>query len=143
MYECALLKNKIDKTPVVPIFLAEKIQNKSDGVDASSFDFVPVNSRTEFPHQYHSRSISGQYMVDELAYPPAYFMCMCLCMSVYLSRRCAHGELAGVLFIFFFLHFLCYETISANKMNGEYVPNSIFFFVLQKCIKNIINIKQN
>jgi hypothetical protein len=30
MYECALLKNKIDKTPVVPIFLGEK---KSDGGD--------------------------------------------------------------------------------------------------------------
>jgi hypothetical protein len=53
MYECALLKNKIDKTPVMPIFLAETVQQKSNGGD-DAFNFVPVNTKTEFPDQCHS-----------------------------------------------------------------------------------------
>jgi hypothetical protein len=36
-YECALIKNRLDGTPVVPIFIAEKDQ-KDD-------EYTPVNSR--------------------------------------------------------------------------------------------------
>jgi hypothetical protein len=55
-YESELLKNKLDGTPVVPIFLASKEGDK----------FKPFNRRFEFLAVAHTRSKSGQSMIDGL-----------------------------------------------------------------------------
>jgi hypothetical protein len=55
-YECALLKNKLDGTPVIPIFLASKEGDK----------FKPFNRHFEFLAVAHARSKSGQSMIDGL-----------------------------------------------------------------------------
>jgi hypothetical protein len=99
MYECALLRNEIDRTPVVPIFLADIVPKKLEGEGAASFDFVPVSFNTnKFPDQCHSRSPSGQKMVAELAYPPSFYCLLCVCVYVHAYAWmcvcmdvCVHG----------------------------------------------------
>jgi hypothetical protein len=51
-----LLKNKLDGTSVVPIFLASKEGDK----------FKPFNRHFEFLAIAHARSKSGQSMIDGL-----------------------------------------------------------------------------
>jgi hypothetical protein len=59
-YECALIKCKLDGTPVVPIFVAEKDQ-KDD-------EYKPVNSRMQFPDVEHCRSKSETGAVSLLRF---------------------------------------------------------------------------
>lgn len=55
--ECALLRNRLDKTPVVPVFVAER-ENES---------FKPVSrSVADFSTNMHARSENGIRMISNL-----------------------------------------------------------------------------
>jgi hypothetical protein len=58
-YECALIKNRLDGTPVAPIFVAEK--NQKD-------EYKPVNLRMQFLDVKHYRSQSGTGTVSFLRF---------------------------------------------------------------------------
>jgi hypothetical protein len=62
-YECSLIKNRLDGTPVVPIFVAEK--NEKDG------EYIRVNSRMQFPDVEHHRSESGTGTISLLRFANA------------------------------------------------------------------------
>ncbi len=59
MYECALIRNKIEKTPVIPVFLAEFDEN-----DPSKF--VKFSRNVQFPDLPHMRNSSSKVFFDEL-----------------------------------------------------------------------------
>jgi hypothetical protein len=58
-YECALIKNRLNGTPVVPIFVAEKDQRD---------EYKPVNWSMKFPDVEHCRSKSGTGTVSLLRF---------------------------------------------------------------------------
>ncbi len=60
-YECALIRNKIEGIPVLPIFLAEFDQNDSS-------KFVKFSRDINFPNSPHSRNPSAQSIIDGLWY---------------------------------------------------------------------------
>jgi hypothetical protein len=54
------MRNKRDKTPVIPVFIAEKQGNF----------FLDVKFERKFPQLPHKRSEHGQKLVDKLKYSP-------------------------------------------------------------------------
>ncbi len=60
-YECALIRNKLEKTPVIPVFLAEFDPN-------DPLKFVKFSRDTKFPDLPHKRNSSSKIFFDELWY---------------------------------------------------------------------------
>jgi hypothetical protein len=58
-FEYALIKNRLDGTPVVPVYVAEKDQNNS---------YRSVNFGTQFPDVEHCRSKNGTDKVSFLRF---------------------------------------------------------------------------
>ncbi len=58
-YECALIRNWQHKTPVLPVFVAERIGNTT---------FTPCNFRVGFLDVPHKRSDAVQAVIDTLRY---------------------------------------------------------------------------
>lgn len=57
-----MLKNLIDNTPVIPVFIAEKVAGDKD-------EYTPVNrSVAPFPTICHARSKNGMDMLEYLQY---------------------------------------------------------------------------
>lgn len=85
MYECALLKNLLDQTPVIPVFVAEKHKNQGDGKP----QYTPMKlGPFEFPEAVHVRSESGLKAISILKYAFLWF-CMdflplLLCVLCYI-----------------------------------------------------------
>jgi hypothetical protein len=53
------MKNKLDGTPVVPVFIAEK---------GDADKFVGVDFGMAFPNEPHNRSEQGQKLIEKLKY---------------------------------------------------------------------------
>jgi hypothetical protein len=64
-YECALLKNKVDRKLVFLVFLAE-IVGKDD--DSGELKFAPFDYLMDFPDVLHHRDDSTQTIIDALGY---------------------------------------------------------------------------
>ncbi len=60
-YECALIRNKIEKIPVVPVFLAELDENNPSS-------FIKFARDAKFPSSMHARNPSSQAIIDKLWY---------------------------------------------------------------------------
>jgi hypothetical protein len=58
-------KNKIDRIPVFPVFLAE-IVGKDD--DNAELTFEAFNRQLDFPDEPHQRDESPQNIIDVLGY---------------------------------------------------------------------------
>ena len=64
-YECAILQNKLKRTPVVPVFLAGEIKEENGGVTMLPFN-IGEFEHSRFPQALHSRSRRAQHIIDHL-----------------------------------------------------------------------------
>lgn len=77
-FECALLKNLLDDTPVIPVFIAEKIKDKDE--------YTPVSRSVVFPSTCHARSEDGIALISYLQYD---FICYFFPCFYYFFNICS------------------------------------------------------
>eukprot|EP00026_Physarum_polycephalum_P012209 Phypoly_transcript_12492.p1 GENE.Phypoly_transcript_12492~~Phypoly_transcript_12492.p1 ORF type:complete len:361 (+),score=50.45 Phypoly_transcript_12492:140-1084(+) len=68
-YECAIMQNKLHKTPVIPVFVAGAQKTILTGeLIFTPFDFKDLDP-TLFPRGSHARSEDAQFIIDNMSKP--------------------------------------------------------------------------